>query len=622
MLACGWVVFDRYALESRVGRGGMGVVWRAHDELADEAVALKFLADVIMRDAVAVDDLRQETTRARRLVHDHIARINDFMRDHRFATISMEYVDGETLERSRLAQPGGVFSVATLAPLVGQLCLALDYAHRTANIAHGDLKPANVLVTSEGTVKIIDFGIARSLRAARLRFTSESGRGRESNFYLSPQQLDGGGPAAADDIYALGAMVYELLTGKPPFTADDIASQIRSAEAPLMAACRAESGMAGEPIPSAWETTIAACLAKDPAGRPSSAGEIARLLGIVGGRPAAAEPLPVDTLLLGNGPTPHPLGAVQPGRSAAPGGSRPAFEKLPLEDSPIRAWSRPPQNLKPAAPLSQPPPKPPVTPVAIHASPAPPAVASTPSTPSSPIPAVTPVAVSTTPAPQTAGSTPSVPPPPEQTVKTVAVRMPEVPAAVTTAGILITAAPTVVSAPAIPSLASITPAISDLLRPPATPVEPKPPVALVRPKAEVPPEPNALENLVPDAPAALPTVASAPAVLGLLPPSPPPVPPIPESLPNFPVASTSLPTPAPIPQNQSVAPVPQVARPTPSAKLPRPGLPRKRTAIHYPSPREAQEEAEAAEMAATPGTDGATRKRSWVARAWHEFLRY
>ena len=117
----GWKVFGRYTLEARLGRGGMSMVWRAHDELLDEAVALKFIPKVVAQDAVAVDDLRQKTASARTLHHPHIVRVNDFMRDNTLATVSMEYVAGTTLEQMRLEQPAQVFSATTLAPLVEQI---------------------------------------------------------------------------------------------------------------------------------------------------------------------------------------------------------------------------------------------------------------------------------------------------------------------------------------------------------------------------------------------------------------------------------------------------------------------------------------------------------------------
>jgi serine/threonine protein kinase len=276
----GWKVFGRYTLETRLGRGGMSVVWRAHDELLDESVALRFIPKVVARDAVAVDDLRQKTARARLLHHPHIIRVNDFMRDESLATVSMEYLAGMTLEQQRLEQPGQIFSASVLAPLIGQLCSALDYAHQVAMIVHGGLKPTNILVTPEGVAKITDFGISRSLAEARLRLMKGADPIPSTRLYLSPQQANSDPPSPADDIYSFGAVLYELLLGETPSSLVNVAAQMRLQESVVMAAHRAEAGVQVEQIPLNWKKGVAACLARDPAQRPSSGKEIASLLGV------------------------------------------------------------------------------------------------------------------------------------------------------------------------------------------------------------------------------------------------------------------------------------------------------------------------------------------------------
>jgi len=289
-LVVGWRVFGRYLLEAPLGRGGLSVVWKAHDELLDESVALKFMAEVVVEDETAVNDLRQKTAQARALADPNIVRVNDFMRDNTLATVSMEYVEGASLEKLRLEQPNRVLPIATLAPLVRQICAALDYAHGTAKIVHRGLKPTNILVTRDGVAKITDFGVGSSLTEARLRLSGETEPVPGTMCYMSPQQLDGGAPVPADDIYAFGAILYELLTGEPPFSAGDTAEQIRTREPVTIAARRAGSGVAGEPVPLAWKKTVAACLAKNPVLRPATGDEIARLLGLAAGTFEAAEP--------------------------------------------------------------------------------------------------------------------------------------------------------------------------------------------------------------------------------------------------------------------------------------------------------------------------------------------
>ena len=283
-LATGQKVFGRYVLETELGAGGMGVVWRARDEELNDLVALKFLPEVVARDAAAVDELREETRHALRLTHPNIVRIRNFEREGNVAAVSMEFIDGTTLSHLRLQQPGKVFSVEKLAPLVAQLCAALDYAHGEAKVVHRDLKPTNLLVTPEGRLKIADFGIARSLADTHTRLTGRTVGTSGTLLYMSPQQVTGKKATSADDIYALGATLYELLTGKPPFYTGDITHQILQQAPASLAAQRAEFAVENEspatlpPIPTAWGETILACLAKEPQDRPQSAGEVARRL--------------------------------------------------------------------------------------------------------------------------------------------------------------------------------------------------------------------------------------------------------------------------------------------------------------------------------------------------------
>ena len=284
-LRAGQTVFERYLLETTLGAGGMGVVWRARDTELDELVALKFLPDAVANDAAALDELKDETRRALRLTHPNIVRIRNFEREGDMAAVSMEFVDGMTLSQLRLSQPGKVFAIEALAPLVAQLCAALDYAHGQARIVHRDLKPANVLVTRDGVVKVTDFGIARSLTESSTRITGKGGDTSGTIPYMSPQQLRGRKPKAADDIYALGVTLYELLTSKPPFFRGDpnsLRMQILE-EAPLTPLMqRDELEVTGGPILPAWDAVIMACLAKEPEDRPQSAGEVARRLGLSG----------------------------------------------------------------------------------------------------------------------------------------------------------------------------------------------------------------------------------------------------------------------------------------------------------------------------------------------------
>lgn len=279
----GQVLFDRYTLEAQAGRGGMGVVWRAHDRKLERTVALKFLPPEVAADPEAVRDLKRETKRCLELTHPQIVRVYDFVETASDAAIAMEYVEGESLATRKAAAPEGCLFVPQLAPLVAQLCTALDYAHQQAKVVHRDLKPANLLVTGTGQLKITDFGIARSLSETQTRLTGRPGSNSGTLLYMSPAHLTGGKATPADDIYSLGAALYDLLTGKPPFYTGDITHQIlHLAPADLMER-RTELGATGPAIPPAWSKTILACLEKDAAKRPKNAAEVARRLGLTAG---------------------------------------------------------------------------------------------------------------------------------------------------------------------------------------------------------------------------------------------------------------------------------------------------------------------------------------------------
>jgi serine/threonine protein kinase len=285
-------VFGRYNLRRILGRGGMGIVWLGHDERLDRDVALKFLPDDVFFDPVALDELKRETRRCLDLTHPNIIRIYDFVSDEQAAAISMEYIDGKTLAEMRIEKPGRVFEVDELRSWIGSICQALHYAHNEAGVVHRDLKAANLMITSRGLVKIADFGIAQSMADSMSRRTIRRGTSSGTLAYMSPQQLNGEMARATDDIYALGATIYELLTGKPPFHSGDVSFQIRLGVPKSVTERREEFEIAGEPIPPEWEETLEACLSKIPAERPASMGEMAERLGLARRNSTRALPNP------------------------------------------------------------------------------------------------------------------------------------------------------------------------------------------------------------------------------------------------------------------------------------------------------------------------------------------
>jgi serine/threonine protein kinase len=278
-------VFGRYTLRHVLGRGGMGVVWLAHDERLERDVALKFLPDAVNFDAGALDDLKRETRRCLDLTHPNIIRIYDFVKDQQAAAISMEYIDGKTLATLRIDKENRVFEAGDLNDWMTQACQALFYAHEEVKVVHRDLKPANLMLTSRGQLKIADFGIARSVSDSMTQVTMRRATSG-TLVYMSPQQMNGDVARVTDDIYALGATIYEFLTSKPPFYSGDIPFQVRQSIPRKMAERREELGISGSEIPKEWEDTVAACLEKSPGQRPKDMLEVAERLGLsVGTRP-------------------------------------------------------------------------------------------------------------------------------------------------------------------------------------------------------------------------------------------------------------------------------------------------------------------------------------------------
>src|SRR5437762_4550436 len=255
----------------------MGVVWLARDEELEREVALKFLPDLMIQDRAVFDQLKHETKRSLELTHPHIVRIYDFIHDERSGCISMEFVDGETLASLRCNQPHQVFEPSELSAWTSQICDALEYAHNRARIIHRDLKPANLMVNQRGEVKVSDFGIARSLEDSMSVITREQGRSG-TLVYMSPQQLAGERGTHLDDIYSLGATLYDLLTSKPPFYSGNIDRQIHERVPPSMTERRKDLNIEPASVAAIWEQVVAACLQKDPAKRPQSAMEVAHRL--------------------------------------------------------------------------------------------------------------------------------------------------------------------------------------------------------------------------------------------------------------------------------------------------------------------------------------------------------
>ncbi|MER5323613.1 Stk1 family PASTA domain-containing Ser/Thr kinase [Streptosporangium roseum] len=261
---------DRYELDGVVGRGGMAEVYRARDIRLDRIVAIKTLRADLARDHIFQARFRREAQSAASLNHPSIVAVYDTGEDVAGSApvpyIVMEYVDGRTLRD--LLRADRRLLPERAAELVDGILRALDYSHR-GGIVHRDIKPANIMITNNGDVKVMDFGIARAMADSAATMT-QTAQVIGTAQYLSPEQARGERVDARSDIYSTGCVLYELLTGQPPFTGDSpvaIAYQhVREDPIP--------PSQIDPEIPKWADAIVLKAMAKDPAHRYQSAGEM------------------------------------------------------------------------------------------------------------------------------------------------------------------------------------------------------------------------------------------------------------------------------------------------------------------------------------------------------------
>jgi eukaryotic-like serine/threonine-protein kinase len=213
----GEVIADRYELEELVGTGGMSSVYRARDRLLERRVALKVLHRHYADDEEYVERFRREARSVAQLSHPHIVTVIDRGEDGGQQFIVFEYVDGENLKQ--LVERTGPLPTRRAVELALAIAGALAFAHEHG-LVHRDVKPQNVLLTPDGDAKVTDFGIARSLDVEH--GMTQTGTVLGTSNYLSPEQAGGKTTTATTDVYSLGVVLYELLTGRKPFVADSL----------------------------------------------------------------------------------------------------------------------------------------------------------------------------------------------------------------------------------------------------------------------------------------------------------------------------------------------------------------------------------------------------------------
>src|ERR1700755_3144890 len=276
---------DRYELDGVVGRGGMAEVYRARDLRLDRTVAIKTLRADLARDQTFQARFRREAQSAASLNNPSIAAVYDTGEDPASGVpfIVMEFVDGRTV-RDLLIEGHRLLPERTLEIVTGVL-RALEYSHQ-AGIVHRDIKPGNVMVTRNGDIKVMDFGIARAMSDAQATMT-QTAQVIGTAQYLSPEQARGERVDSRSDLYSTGCLLYELLTGRPPFTGDSpVAIAYQHVRADPIPPSRVDPD-----VPVWADAIVLKAMAKSPADRYQTAGDMrADLQRAASGLPLAAAP--------------------------------------------------------------------------------------------------------------------------------------------------------------------------------------------------------------------------------------------------------------------------------------------------------------------------------------------
>jgi serine/threonine-protein kinase len=254
----------RYQVLKELGRGGMGIVFQAHDKELNEQVAIKILSPMLSNDSEALDRMKREVSAARRITHPNVIRIHDIAEAKGLHYVSMEYFYGTTLKEH--IRHGGSLSLMQSYNIASQIADGLEEAHKQG-VVHRDLKSQNIIIAPSGHLKIIDFGLAHS---AHLQGMTATGLIMGTPEYMAPEQVAGKRVDERADIYALGIILYELFTGRVPFTGDSaIAVGFMQMKDPPL-----PPRNINPQLPDEIEAVILKCLQKEPSARYASVGQL------------------------------------------------------------------------------------------------------------------------------------------------------------------------------------------------------------------------------------------------------------------------------------------------------------------------------------------------------------